>query len=162
MTPEVAAQTPPSTARVPRGFLLLVSAIQDTVQELLPRINSQFVREPFALFAATNSLMTEALQQDPALRARTADFLDRCYAPAVTRWLQARPAATAADFARVDTPLSDELVPLYEPDLRAVLGRDGGRDGHLRGSVDPAARRSCSPTRPSTAVPGTCGRSVRS
>jgi hypothetical protein len=113
VTPEVAAQTPPSTARVPRGFLLLVSAIQDTVQELLPRINSQFVREPFALFAATNSLMTEALQQDPALRARTADFLDRCYAPAVTRWLQARPAATAADFARVDTPLSDELVPLY-------------------------------------------------
>ena len=113
VTPEVAAQTPSSTARVPRGFLLLVSAIQDTVQELLPRINSQFVREPFALFAATNSLMTEALQQDPALRARTADFLDRCYAPAVTRWLQARPTATAADFARVDTPLSNDLVPLY-------------------------------------------------
>jgi hypothetical protein len=113
VTPEVAAQMPPGTARVPRGFLLLVSAIQDTVQELLPRINSQFVREPFALFAATNSLMTEALQHDPALRARTADFLDRCYAPAVTRWLQARPGATAADFARVDTPLSDDLVPLY-------------------------------------------------
>jgi hypothetical protein len=31
----------------------------------------------------------------------------------VTRWLQTRPAATAADFARVDTPLSDDLVPLY-------------------------------------------------
>ena len=113
VTPEVAAQTPTDTARVPRGFLLLVSAIQDTVQELVPRINSQFVREPFALFAATNSLMTEALQQDPALRARTADFLDRCYAPAVTRWLQAHSTATAADFARVDTPLSDDLVPLY-------------------------------------------------
>jgi hypothetical protein len=113
VTPGVAAQAPSGTARVPRGFLLLVSAIQDTVQELLPRINSQFVREPFALFAATNSLVTEALQHDPALRARTADFLDRCYAPAVTRWLQTRPAATAADFARVDTPLSDDLVPLY-------------------------------------------------
>jgi hypothetical protein len=113
VTPEVAAQTPTDTARVPRGFLLLVSAMQDTVQELLPLINSQFVREPFALFAATNSLMTEALQQDPALRARTADFLDRCYAPAVTRWLQAHPLATAPEFATVDTPLSDELTPLY-------------------------------------------------
>jgi Transglycosylase SLT domain len=40
-------------------------------------------------------------------------ILRYAYAPAVTRWLQARPAATAADFARVDTPLSDELVPLY-------------------------------------------------
>jgi hypothetical protein len=113
VTPEAAAQVPSGTARVPRGFLLLVSAIQDTVQELLPRINSQFVTEPFSLFAATNSLMTEALQHDPALRARTADFLQRCYAPAVTRWLQGRPNATAADFAKVDTPLSDELTPLY-------------------------------------------------
>ena len=75
MTPEAAAQVPSGTARVPRGFVLLVSAVQDTVQELLPRINGNFVKSPFALFAATNSLMTEALQHDPALRARTADFL---------------------------------------------------------------------------------------
>src|SRR5262249_12144911 len=98
--PEAAAQMPAGTARVPRGFVLLVSAVQDTVQELLPRINGDFVKNPFALFAATNSLMTEALQHDPALRARTADFLDRCYAPAAPRRLQAAPAADNADLAR--------------------------------------------------------------
>jgi hypothetical protein len=119
VTPEVAAQVPAGTARVPRGFVLLVSAIQDTVQELLPRINGDFIRNPFALFAATNALMAEALQHDPALRARTAEFLDRCYAPAVTRWLQARPTATKEDFARIDTPLSDELTPLYAQILLA-------------------------------------------
>jgi hypothetical protein len=125
VTPEVAAQVPAGTARVPRGFVLLVSAIQDTVQELLPRINGDFVKNPFALFAATNSLMAEALQHDPALRARTAEFLDRCYAPAVTRWLQARPNATKEDFARIDTPLSDELTPLYAQILLANPGGSG-------------------------------------
>jgi TraG-like protein, N-terminal region len=125
VTPEVAAQVPAGTARVPRGFVLLVSAIQDTVQELLPRINGDFVRNPFALFAATNALMAEALQHDPALRARTAEFLDRCYAPAVTRWLQARPTATKEDFARIDTPLSDELTPLYAQILLANPGGGG-------------------------------------
>jgi hypothetical protein len=125
VTPEAAAQVPVGTARVPRGFVLLVSAIQDTVQELLPRINGDFAKNPFALFAATNSLMTEALQHDPALRARTAEFLDRCYAPAVTRWLQARPNATKEDFARIDTPLSDELTPLYAQILLANPGGSG-------------------------------------
>lgn len=125
VTPEVAAQVPAGTARVPRGFVLLVSAIQDTVQELLPRINGDFVKNPFALFAATNALMAEALQHDPALRARTAEFLDRCYAPAVTRWLQARPTATKEDFARIDTPLSDELTPLYAQILLANPGGGG-------------------------------------
>jgi hypothetical protein len=129
VTPEVAAQVPSGTARVPRGFVVLVSAIQDTVQELLPRINGDFVRNPFALFAATNSLMTEALQHDPALRARTADFLDRCYAPAVTRWLQARPNPTKEDFARIDTPLSDELTPLYTQILVADPTGSGGSGG---------------------------------
>jgi hypothetical protein len=126
VTPEAAARVPPGTARAPRGFVLVVSALQDTVQELLPRINSEFVRNPFALFAATNSLMTEALQHDPALRARTADFLDRCYAPAVTRWLQARASLTKEDFARVDTPLSDELTPLY---AQIPVPDSGGTDG---------------------------------
>jgi TraG-like protein, N-terminal region len=126
-TAEAAAQMPPATARVPRGFALVVSAIQDTVQELLPRINADFVREPFALFAATNSLMTEALQHDPALRARTADFLNRCYAPAITRWLQANPSATARDFARVDTPLSDELASLYPQIPVATADGDASR-----------------------------------
>jgi hypothetical protein len=135
VTPEAAAQLPPETARVPRGFALLVSAIQDTVQELLPRINGDFVTNPFALFAATNSLMTEALQHDPALRARTAEFLDRCYAPAVTRWLQARPNATKLDFARVDTPLSDELVPLYGQIPVATAG-DGTTPGTIRSCGD--------------------------
>jgi hypothetical protein len=125
VTPEAAAQVPAGTARVPRGFVLLVSAIQDTVQELLPRINGNFVKNPFALFAATNALMTEALQHDPALRARTAEFLDRCYAPAVTRWFQARPTATKEDFARIDTPLSDELTPLYAQILLASAGNSG-------------------------------------
>jgi hypothetical protein len=125
VTPEVAAQVPAGTARVPRGFVLLVSAIQDTVQELLPRINGDFVKNPFALFAATNALMAEALQHDPALRARTAEFLDRCYAPAVTRWLQARSSATKEDFARIDTPLSDELTPLYAQILLANPGGSG-------------------------------------
>jgi hypothetical protein len=69
--------------------------------------------------------MAEALQHDPALRARTAEFLDRCYAPAVTRWLQARPTATKEDFARIDTPLSDELTPLYAQILLANPGGSG-------------------------------------
>ena len=51
---EAAAQQPAGTAPVPRGFMLVVSAMQDTVQELLPRINGEFVVRPFALFAATN------------------------------------------------------------------------------------------------------------
>jgi hypothetical protein len=135
VTPEAAAQAPSGTARVPRGFVLLVSAIQDTVQELLPRINGDFVRNPFALFAATNSLMTEALQHDPALWARTADFLDRCYAPAVTRWLQTRPAATKEDFARVDTPLSDELTPLYAQ-IPVADPTGGGGAGGMRSCGD--------------------------
>ena len=131
VTPEAAARVPPATARVPRGFMLLISAIQDTVQELLPRINGDFVKNPFALFAATNSLMTEALQHDPALRARTADFLDRCYAPAVTRWLQARPNPTKDDFARVDIPLSDALTPLYAQ-IPLVDPAGGGGSGAMR------------------------------
>ena len=160
--PEAAAQIPAGTARVPRGFVLLVSAIQDTVQELLPRINGDFVRNPFALFAATNSLMTEALQHDPALRARTADFLDRCYAPAVTRWLQARPNATKEDFARVDTPLSDELTPLYAQIPVADPTGGGGLAGcGPAGTSGVRCGPPCSTTRPATAAPGTCGRSAR-
>jgi len=135
VTPEAATPVPPETARVPRGFVLLVSAIQDTVQELLPRINHDFVKSPFALFAATNSLMTEALQHDPALRARTAEFLDRCYAPALTRWLQTRPTATKEDVARVDTPLSDELGPLYAQIPVATAG-DGSTPGTIRSCAD--------------------------
>jgi hypothetical protein len=108
-----AGQGPLTDAVVPRGFLVATGALQQTVEALLPRINADFVRNPFALFAAANSLLTANLDDDPPLRARVGEFLDRCYRPALTRWLEVNPIPTREEMADIDTPLSAGLAPLY-------------------------------------------------
>lgn len=117
----------PTGAAAPRGFLAVAGVLQNTVNAAMQAVNADFVTKPFALLAATNSLMLGGFDEDPALRARLADFLDQCYGPAVTRWTEQHPDATAQDARTIDTPLSDQLEPLYRTiDFTLTSASPGG------------------------------------
>lgn len=115
-----------SGVRAPRGFLLITNTLQEMVDRLLPAINTDFVRNPFALFAATNAMMLGGFDDDPALRARLADFSEQCWSPAQAEFLNdiKRPP-TPAEIREIATPVSTNLERYYGRRDYLAPGQDG-------------------------------------